>query len=954
MMSGNIFLESTQISIGEADGSIAVGIIREVDLSQPVTVEYQITLDTAQSADVSTLGVGQVVIPAGVDRVTVDVGIVDDALSESAETVIASIVSINSGTLTFPRTTRIDILDDENSMEPPADPPLESNYSVTESVVIDYVQAPIALEFSPVDPDLVYVGRKRGWVELYNAETGEKVSTVFNLDAETNSAADRGLLDIALHPNFPEEPYFYHFRVVDPPETAGNSGLAGQDGSGNRFAHLTRIELDPATNYRTMMPGSEVVLLGAAGQNLDDISGGGALNFTSTDTFDLPASEIDPVTGDYKQDYLKVDSQSHAGGSLEFGPDGMLYVSVGDGTSFNAADPRALSVQDVGSLSGKILRIDPMTGNGLPDNPFVDEAGGDLTRNEAKVYQLGFRNPFAMSFDAEGKFIISNTGWGGYESIFSGSAGANFGWPYYEGGDGGVLVPARGYEDFETADAFYAAVNAGEIDITPPYRAFSHVYEDPGYQVQGIAGSDDLIDSDALPESLQGYYIFADFVEGEVFAVSSDDRREIEYLYTSQSGLAPIHFKQGPDGSIYFVDVFGNYVGRYDITEPSAPVEGVSFDYNGDGFGDLLFRNDSSGTTLASSGPDGTLVRNFGTTSSGIVAIGDFDGDGATDIVVRNTNETMVSRAGAGGSITGYGNRAGETLLAAADFDGDGSDDLLFRDGASDSVEAVDGAANQVIQSFGTQAAGAIEAVGDFDGDGVSDLLLRNPDGTLTSASGTGGVVASYGNRAGETLLAIADFDGQGGDDLLIRRNATGATFVIDGSDNAFIRGFGVTASGAVKAVGDLDGDGATDVVLENSSSVLIGLSGPGGYVAGYGNRTNQALLAVADFDGNGADDLLLRNNNGGATFVIGGSDAAFKRGFGPTNPGAVEFVGDLDSDGVADVAIRNANGSVWGRSGTDGAVAGYGNRAGQEIAFGEMTLDLLPDGLMPGVDALI
>ena len=91
--------------------------------------------------------------------------------------------------------------------------------------------------------------------------------------------------------------------------------------------------------------------------------------------------------------------RSHAGGSLAFGPDGALYVSIGDGASFNATDPRTVSVQNIDSLSGKILRIDPSTGLGLPDNPFV-VPGDDLSDNHSKVYQLGLRNPFSMGFDS--------------------------------------------------------------------------------------------------------------------------------------------------------------------------------------------------------------------------------------------------------------------------------------------------------------------------------------------------------------------------------------------------------------------------------------------------------------------------------------------------------------------------------------------------------------------------
>ena len=142
-------------------------------------------------------------------------------------------------------------------------------------------------------------------------------------------------------------------------------------------------------------------------------------------------------------------------------------------------DPRTVSVQNINSLSGKILRIDPITGLGLPGNPFVKE-GDDLSTNSSKVYQLGLRNPFSIGFAQDGRLFITNTGWFGWEEIESGYAGANFGWPYFEGGDGDVLLPTPGYQDLPGnptrnspgAAEFYAAVGGGAITIARAYRSF--------------------------------------------------------------------------------------------------------------------------------------------------------------------------------------------------------------------------------------------------------------------------------------------------------------------------------------------------------------------------------------------------------------------------------------------------------------------------------------------------
>ncbi len=307
-------------------------------------------------------------------------------------------------------------------------------------------------------------------------------------------------MDIALHPDFgtpvlpgqPEHNYVYAFYVVDPPDTVGKQGNAGQDGGGNRFAYLVRFTADATTNYTTAVPGSEVILLGGAGRTLQDISGAGAVD--STSNISQPESGFNAQTG-YVDNYIKVDSRSHAGGSLAFGPDGALYVSIGDGASFNTTDPRGFSVQNLDSLSGKILRIDPITGLGLPDNPFVEPAG-DLSANRSKVYQLGLRNPFSMGFAQDGRLFIGNTGWDSWDEIESGHAGANFGWPYYEGGDNGVLKKAPGYQNLPSDPArnlpsaaqFYSAVDSGAITITSAYRAFAHAENEPGYQVGCYCG----------------------------------------------------------------------------------------------------------------------------------------------------------------------------------------------------------------------------------------------------------------------------------------------------------------------------------------------------------------------------------------------------------------------------------------------------------------------------------
>jgi len=566
-MTGNIFLETGELSIGENDGTVFVPIVRTGDLSGSVTIQYGTTGDTASAGSDFSTNNGTITMAAGQDRILVPVQINDDNESEATETFTFSIINIDSGFLQAPRTTRVDILDDENPVTDPPTPPLQSDFEVDQDTVITGLAEPIAMEFSPQDSSVIYIAEKGGKIRVFDTDTNSFKSDFIDLTAQVNNDADRGLMDIAIHPNFPDEPYIYAFYVVDPPETAGRTGSDGPDGSGNRYAHVVKFTADAANNFETVVPGSAEILIGAAGQSLSDISGNGAID--STSNLNIRASDID-ANGDFVQDYIKLDSRSHAGGALEFGPDGALYISTGDGTSFNATDPRTVSVQDVNSLSGKVLRVDPLNGDGLADNPFV-QAGDSLDINSSKVYQLGLRNPFSMSFDQDGKLIITDTGWTTWEEINVGGPGANFGWPFYEGGDNGQLLRTGGYRDLPEAQDFYTQVESGAIEVTAAYRAFAHANAEPGFQVQAIVGADDIITSPVYPEALQNNYIFVDFSQGEVFAVDSNDRRDVKFLYKTDNGFGPVHFKQGPDGSLYAVDIVTGSVNRLNITDSNSP-----------------------------------------------------------------------------------------------------------------------------------------------------------------------------------------------------------------------------------------------------------------------------------------------------------------------------------------------------------------------------------------------
>ncbi|MEZ5669061.1 MAG: PQQ-dependent sugar dehydrogenase [Alphaproteobacteria bacterium] len=973
-MSGTVKLARTEYGVAETAGTLAVEIVRTGDLSGPATVQYGLTADTATAgADYFALD-GFVVMDAGVASVTVSVAILDDALAEPTETFVFSLVNVEDGGLLAPRTARIAILDDENPAVDPPQPPLVSDYHVDQVSVLTGLDQPIALEFAPQDPNLVYVAEKGGVIAAYHLDDGSLVSVVADLSAATNAALDRGLLDIALHPNFPADPYIYAFYVVDPPDTAAETGNAGPDGGGNRFAQVVRMTADATTGYTTVVAGSTVVLVGAAGQTLADIGGGGHVD--STSDLGQPASDIldasDPDNPVYRQDYIKVDSRSHAGGSLAFGPDGMLYVGIGDGTSFDATDPRTVSVQQLDSLSGKILRIDPMTGAGLADNPFVT-AETDLDSNRAKVWQLGLRNPFSIAFDDAGHLFITDTGWNSYEEIDTGPAGANFGWPFFEGADGGTLAQPPGYSGLPAAQAFYALVAGGAVSVTAPYRAFAHVEAEPGYQVQAITGGEVVYRGDRYPDALIGDFFFADAVQGEVYAVDSADPNTVKYLFSSTSGFGPVDFVLGPDGYVYYADLVGGAVGRIEI---SADVAGIRFgtaaadSLDGTAAADVI---DALGGADTVDGLAGADVIDGGTGGDRLVgglgddqvrggdgddeifgdAYGwDSPGDGADLLLCEAGNDAIYGGTGADTAFGGdgndrvYGNAGNDTAYGGAGDDllrGDLGDDVLSGESGNDSlagdhgVDTLLGGAGDDTLNGGRDGDTLTGGLGAdfFDHDGVTaggadggvDTIVDYRFGEGDSVRGDAAVQAGADTRVldadGDPIFVIPGYDAatQG----LLLRPFAGATLApvalaldnVAVSENAFI-------GAVVGRFGTLDWDtpAGHSYALTGPAAALFAVDGDALVVADLLDYETAPLLQLTvtatDIDGNGL----------AADFVVAVAD-----GMDPARIDGTAFTDSLTGGDGPDLMRGLGDDDILaGGLGADSVLGG----AGDDLIFGD------------------
>lgn len=427
-----------------------------------------------------------------------------------------------------------------------ADVPPNPGANLTDQTVVSGLTQPTSFAFSP-DGRNMYIAEKSGVVKV--RRNGVLQSSAFiDISAQVNNTRDRGLLDIAIHPDFENNPYIYLLFTYDPPEVFDNIGdaLAGPDKRGNRAGRLIRVTANANNGYRTAVAGSEVILLGknSTWENFNGFA-------NSTDDFNEPPAGIN-ANGSNLNDFIATDSESHTVGALAFGNDGNLFVSIGDGASYNRVDPRAVRVQDINNLSGKVLRINPINGRGLVDNPFYN---GNSNANRSKVFQLGLRNPFRMSVDsATGELYVGDVGWTKWEEVNSAGAGANFGWPYYEGGNG-TSERTGGYQNLPEAQAFYAS---GQT-VTASKFGLNHATDGINAIVSGA-----IYRGTTYPAEYQGNIFVNDLGGGIVRALQLDGDGEVTGSQTFTTGARiVVKIVEGPDGNLYYADLDDGKIGRW-------------------------------------------------------------------------------------------------------------------------------------------------------------------------------------------------------------------------------------------------------------------------------------------------------------------------------------------------------------------------------------------------------
>jgi glucose/arabinose dehydrogenase len=305
-----------------------------------------------------------------------------------------------------------------------AAPELPSGFR--DSIVLSEVPEPTTMRFAP--DGRVFVATKSGQILVYSDLDDTSPEVFADLRTQVYDNGDRGLLGLALDPDFVSNHHLYALYTYD--HILGGQGEEGKvprwgapNTSGDSCPKPGDADVDACP------VSGRLVRLTAEGNHAEPSSA---------------APQEDVLLEDWCQQF-----SSHSIGDLQFGPEGALYASGGDGASFNNADygqfgwPEknmcgdppggvgqalappsaeggALRSQDLRTpadpttLDGSVVRIDPETGAAWPGNPMV----GEGEPNAERIVAYGFRNPFRFTIDpATGEIYVGNVGWDSYEEI---------------------------------------------------------------------------------------------------------------------------------------------------------------------------------------------------------------------------------------------------------------------------------------------------------------------------------------------------------------------------------------------------------------------------------------------------------------------------------------------------------------------------------------------------------
>jgi chitodextrinase len=287
---------------------------------------------------------------------------------------------------------------------------------------------------------------------------------MLDISDEVLAWRDHGMLGFALDPGFEVNGYVYVLYVVDPYhlQQCDSPAVGVPQCSAPYDANQTWIPGDPGT------PGFNKATIGRLAR-YQAIKPAGDTNYEHATQVDYSTRRVligETLRSQPKSTGIPILFESHGVGSLVFGKDGTLLVSAGDGASFFGPDVGsaeetwylnaladgiistkenvgALRAQLVDSLSGKILRVDPVTGNGIASNPFYDASAPRAARS--RVWARGLRNPYRITLRPDtgshvpadgdpGVLYFGDVGYNTWEEVdVAITPGRNYGWPLYEG-----------------------------------------------------------------------------------------------------------------------------------------------------------------------------------------------------------------------------------------------------------------------------------------------------------------------------------------------------------------------------------------------------------------------------------------------------------------------------------------------------------------------------------------